>query len=135
MKKIFSRQDPEILLHLVNRLEEINDRTDICPQEEFLQLASLKMEKGKTFRPHKHIFKQGEEKVISQESWVVIAGKVKVMFYDLDDKLIESLILHPGDCSVTFRGGHNYEILEDKTIVYEFKTGPYKGQRLDKEFI
>jgi cupin fold WbuC family metalloprotein len=135
MKKIFSRQEPEILLHLVNRMEEINDRTDICPQEEFLQLASLKMEKGKTFRPHKHIFKQGEEKVISQESWVVIAGKVKAMFYDLDNKLIESLILHPGDCSVTFRGGHNYEILEDKTIVYEFKTGPYKGQRLDKEFI
>ena len=26
---------------------------------------------------------------------------------------------------MTFRGGHNYEILEKNTIVLEFKTGPY----------
>jgi hypothetical protein len=36
---------------------------------------------------------------------------------------------------MTFRGGHNYYILEEDTIVYEYKTGPYLGQDLDKEFI
>jgi hypothetical protein len=25
-------------------------------------------------------------------------------------------------------GGHTYQILEDDTIVYEYKTGPYEGQ-------
>ena len=36
---------------------------------------------------------------------------------------------------MTFQGGHTYEILEDDTIVYEYKTGPYKGQENDKVFI
>ena len=32
-------------------------------------------------------------------------------------------------------GGHTYEILEEDTIVYEYKTGPYEGQSLDKTFL
>tara|TARA_B100002019_G_C21205158_1_gene566243 strand:- start:286 stop:696 length:411 start_codon:yes stop_codon:yes gene_type:complete len=135
MKKIFSKIDPNILLHIVNRLDEIDGRTDIAPENEFIQLATLKMEKGKTFRPHKHIWKPGEVECIAQESWVVIKGSVKVIMYDLDDTIIETPILYPGDCSMTFQGGHTYEILEEDTIVYEYKTGPYKGQKNDKEFI
>ena len=135
MERIYSRISPECLLHIVNRFEDIEDRTDICPEEQFIQLATLKMKKGKTFIPHKHIYKKGEERVIAQESWVVIRGKVKVYMFDLDDKLIATPILNPGDCSVTFRGGHTYEILEEDTIVYEYKTGPYYGQKLDKEFL
>ena len=30
---------------------------------------------------------------------------------------------------------HTYEILEDNTLVYEYKTGPYLGIKKDKEFI
>ena len=135
MEKIYSKVEPNTLLHIVNRVDEISGRTDIAPEEEFLQLATLKMKKNTTFRPHKHIYKQGEEKVIAQESWVVIKGKVKVIMYDLDDSIISTPILYPGDCSMTFRGGHTYEILEEDTLVYEYKTGPYKGQTLDKVFI
>ena len=36
---------------------------------------------------------------------------------------------------MTFEGGHNYEILEENTLVYEFKTGPYEGIDKDKVFI
>ena len=135
MKKIYSKVEPTTLLHIINRLDEIDGRTDIAPESEFLQLATLKMEKGKTFRPHKHIWKPTEEKCIAQESWVVIKGSVKVIMYDLDDKIISTPILYPGDCSMTFQGGHNYEILEEDTVVYEYKTGPYKGVENDKEFI
>tara|TARA_A100001015_G_C14480644_1_gene515414 strand:+ start:54 stop:464 length:411 start_codon:yes stop_codon:yes gene_type:complete len=135
MKKIFSKVNPNILLHIVNRLDEIEGRTDIAPENEFIQLATLKMEKGKTFRPHRHIWKPGEVECIAQESWVVIEGSVKVIMYDLDDTIIETPILYPGDCSMTFQGGHTYKILEEDTIVYEYKTGPYKGQENDKEFI
>ena len=123
------------LLHIVNRLNEIHGRTDIAPESEFLQLATLRMEKGKTFKPHKHIWKKGEKEVIAQESWVVIKGYVKVTMYDVDDSIIAQPILGPGDCSMTFQGGHTYLILEDDTVVYEYKTGPYKGQANDKEFI
>ena len=134
MEKIYSKINPNVLLHLVYRLDEIDGRTNISPEEEFLQLASLKMNKGQTFKAHKHIIK---EKVtnIAQESWLIISGSVKCIFYDLDDTIIAEPILFPGDCSMTFRGGHNYLILEDDTLVYEYKTGPYLGIEFDKEFL
>ena len=44
-------------------------------------------------------------------------------------------MLNVGDCSITLGGGHNYLILEHDTLVYEYKTGPYKGQKLDKVFL
>ena len=136
MKEIFSTVEEGILLHIVNRKEEIvQEREDIVSEDQFIQLSTLRLPEGKTFRPHKHIWKRGETKAIAQESWVVIQGKVKCFFYDLDDSLLTTEILSAGDCSVTLMGGHTYEILEDDTLVYEYKTGPYKGQHLDKEFI
>jgi len=136
MYKIYSKVEPEKVLHLVNRMEEIQDRTDIADSHQFLQCATLRMGAGKTFRPHKHIWKPAPaEKVIAQESWIVIKGRVRVFFYDLDDVLLETHILEPGDASMTFEGGHTYEILEEDTVVYEYKTGPYQGQELDKVFV
>lgn len=135
MEKIYSAIQPDTLLHIVHRFDEFEDRNNICPNEQFIQLAALKMKKGTTFKPHKHIYKAGVSEVIAQESWVVLRGKVRVIMYDLDDSILHTPVLNVGDCSVTFRGGHNYEILEDDTIVYEYKTGPYQGQKLDKEFI
>jgi hypothetical protein len=93
------------------------------------------MEKGKTFKPHKHIWKERTRNVIAQESWIVIQGSVKCIFYDIDDQILATPILYPGDASFTLEGGHNYEILENDTLVYEYKTGPYEGQQLDKQFI
>lgn len=135
MKKIYSRLSQEVLLHIIYRLDDLEEgRIDIAPENEFLQVAALKLEKGKTFKPHKHIEK---EKItnIAQESWLVFKGRVKCIFYDLNDKIIEEVILKAGDLSMTFRGGHNYVILEEGTIVYEYKTGPYLGIENDKEFI
>jgi cupin fold WbuC family metalloprotein len=93
------------------------------------------MEKGKTFRPHYHIWKERTRNVIAQESWVVLHGSVKATFYDIDNQIIDEIVLETGDASFTLEGGHNYTILEDDTMVYEYKTGPYEGQLFDKEFI
>jgi len=135
--KIYSKVEPNTLLHIIHRKEDfVNSREDIIPAENFLQLATLRMENKKTFRPHKHIWKQPDsEQIIAQESWVVISGKVKCLFYDLDDTLLASPVLEPGDCSITLQGGHTYEILSDDTLVYEYKTGPYRGQENDKVFL
>jgi cupin fold WbuC family metalloprotein len=135
MKKIFSKVEQSLLLHTIYRFEDITEnRTDISPEEEFLQVSTFRLKSGKTFRAHQHIehIKQTNR---TQESWVVIKGSVKVLLYDIDDKLISEEILKRGDCTVTFRGGHNYLCLEDDTVIYEYKTGPYQGQKLDKEFI
>ena len=135
MEKIYSKIDNR-LLHVINRLEDITGRNDIIPKNNFIQCATLKMEKGKTFDPHKHITKNRHyPEQIAQESWIVIKGSVKCILYDIDDKVIAEPILKAGDASFTLYGGHTYSILEDDTIVYEYKTGPYEGQSLDKTFI
>jgi len=136
MEKIYSKVEPGKLLHIINRLSEIEGRKEIVPKDNFIQCATLKMKKNKTFLPHKHIEKDRHySKQIAQESWVIIQGSVKCTLYDIDDTIISEPILQPGDASFTLYGGHTYIILEDNTLVYEYKTGPYEGQKLDKTFI
>jgi len=136
MEKIYSNIEPSKLLHMIVRSNLIPDgRQDIILPENFIQCSTLSLPKDKTFKPHKHVWKIRERNTIAQESWVVIRGSVKCFFYDLDNSLICERIIYSGDASFTLEGGHNYLILEDNTLVYEYKTGPYEGQELDKKFI
>ena len=133
MKKIISKVEEGKVLHLVHRKEDIiAEKNNLVHEKEFLQCAALNLPKGKIFKPQKHLYKEGEDKAIAQESWVIMKGKAKIFMYDLDDQVIAEEILNEGDIAMTFQGGHAYEVLEEGTIVYEFKTGPYYGQKLDK---
>lgn len=135
MHKVYSKVDPNILLHIAFRYNDITEqRQDISPNEEFLQISTFSLEYQKTFRPHKHI-PCDKHATITQECWIVLTGHVRVSYYDLDDTLLEQVNLGSGDLTVTFRGGHTYESLTDDTRVYEIKTGPYSGQAADKVFI
>lgn len=120
---------------VVRKADAINGRINLVDCINFIQCSSLNLLEGTTFKPHKHIWKEQTRNVIAQESWIVIAGSVKCIFYDTDDTILSEPILFPGDCSFTLEGGHNYLILEDNTLVYEYKTGPYTGQSNDKVFI
>jgi cupin fold WbuC family metalloprotein len=136
MEKIYSKVESDKLLHIIVRKEDLKPgRTEVVSEEHFIQCALLNMEKDKTFKPHKHIWKNRKRDVIAQESWIVVQGKVKCTFFDIDDNIIAEPILEPGDASFTLEGGHTYTILEDDTLVYEYKTGPYEGQENDKVFI
>jgi hypothetical protein len=133
--KIYSRVNPEKLLHIVYYREKIiNEREEIIEPNNTLQLSSLNLKKGKKFRPHQHIWKQGPERVIAQESWCLISGEVEVSYFDTDGKLLAKVRIYPGDVSITLEGGHTYECIED-AIVYEYKTGPYTGVDNDKVFL
>ena len=136
IEKIYSKINNQ-LLHQIVRLSDISSgRINISDDSQYIQCAALNLPKGQTFKPHKHnINSRQEDKYIPQESWCVIKGSVKCIFYDLDDTIIAEPILKAGDASFTYAGGHNYLILEDETIVYEYKTGPYQGQKIDKTFI
>jgi hypothetical protein len=116
MKNIYSKIDETKLLHIIVRKDEITPgREDIVTEENFIQCSRLNLTKGTTFKPHKHIWKERTRNVIAQESWVVIQGSVKCIFYDIDDSILTTEILNVGDASFTLEGGHNYEILEDNT--------------------
>ena len=139
MIKVYSNVIENKLLHMVyfkNDLDETRDfRFDVAPEDQFIQVSALKLKAGKTFRPHKHIWKEAPEpEVIAQESWCVLEGRVQAHFYDLDDSLLVEYVLEVGDISLTFEGGHTYTILEDARV-YEYKTGPYQGVEKDKVFL
>ena len=126
------------LLHIVNRLSNINDkqRINIVPEDNFIQCSLLKLENNKTFSPHKHITKsRNYDNQISQESWLVLEGKIECTFYDIVDTILATTILKKGDASFTLYGGHTFKVLQEDTIIYEYKTGPYEGQQLDKVLI
>ncbi|NBR23867.1 MAG: hypothetical protein EBU08_08885 [Micrococcales bacterium] len=136
MIDIYSKVEPGKLLHrVVRRADIVGERMDLVPPDQFIQCSALKLQEGKTYRPHAHIWKPGPEKVIAQESWCILSGIVRVTFYDLNDEVLQEEYLYAGDSSFTFEGGHTYQIMDDDTLVYEYKTGPYTGQVNDKRFI
>jgi cupin fold WbuC family metalloprotein len=120
-------------LHLVYRASDmLQGRTNLVPEEQFIQCAAVRQAKGTTFNPHKHIWKDGPEKIIAQESWVVISGSICAHFFDTDGTKLKSVVLEPGDVSFTLDGGHTLEILSNDTLLYEYKNGPYTGINNDK---
>ncbi len=132
---VHSRIDPSVLLFVINRRENISEnRQDLSPGEEYLQCATKQLTKGTTFAPHRHN-ELIRETNITQEAWVFLQGKVAARFWDIDDTLIYETELGAGDAAIVFRGGHSFEVLEDETILYEFKTGPYYGVEKDKSYI
>lgn len=136
MEKVYSKVNNQ-LLHFIKRKQSINqERENLVDTDNFIQCSAMILPKGEKFRPHHHIKRSVKHKqYIPQESWVIIQGSVKCFFYDIDDNLLTTCILYPGDASFTLDGGHSYLILEDDTIVYEYKTGPYLGIKFDKIFI
>lgn len=109
-------------------------RVDVCPDIAALQLAVLRLAKGKTFDPHYHI-SHPRTTPMTQETWIVIAGKVRVTYYDTDQSVLDTRILRAGDVSITLAGGHNYTALDKDTLVIEVKNGPYEGRDVDKQVI
>ena len=135
MIKIFSRIEPDKLLHLLLSTNSNKGREQLVDSDQFLQVATLRLKSGENFSAHKHLWKElASNKSIAQESWVIIKGSVEVTFFDLDNSLLETHILKAGDLSVTLYGGHGYKVLEE-TIAVEFKSGPYLGQELDKIYL
>ena len=132
MKKIFSKVKKNKLLHIIFSPSKKNERINVSQENEFLQFCYLILNKDSKFLPHKHFWKPNKQKKrIVQESWLVIKGSIKVTLFDLNDKILSTKILKPGDISLTFEGGHKIDVLKNNTIVYEHKTGPYEGQKKD----
>ena len=136
MIQIYSKHIPGTLLHVVHHFNEVKEgRVDFTPEDNFMQCAMIRRNAKDEFKPHKHLWKKGKKKVITQEAWVVLTGSVLITYYDFNSDILSTHCLTQYDMSITLQGGHSFKILENDTIVYEFKTGPYEGQVKDKEFI
>jgi len=132
MKKIYSQIDPDLLLAQINRLKDTHQgKLQLSDPKEFLQVGTMALGPGEHIPAHKHMWKEGG-KTITQESWIVIQGSIKGVFYDTNDTVIGEDTLYPGDCFINYYGGHSLTSLEPNTIFYEIKTGPYQGRESDK---
>ena len=135
MERVYSKVNKDTLVLALMRYDEISEyRTDLSPDDEYLQISGRKLEKGLKVKAHKHIPIERKTN-ITQEAWVVFEGCIKGTFYDLDDSVLYETKIGKGDVIVLFRGGHSLEVLDEDTIFYEFKTGPYNGTKSDKEDI
>lgn len=96
------------------------------PDDFSQQLAYMKHPKGKTIIPHVHnrVPRQVE---YTQEVLFIKSGKIRVDFYDMEQKYLESHILSQHDVILLIKGGHGFEILEDLEM-FEIKQGPYVGE-------
>ena len=135
MFKIYSRTNKKKLLHVFNRLSSFQDRVNLSPEEAFLQASIISFKEKKIINPHYHLkHKKAERNRSIQESWILFKGSARISYYDTNKKFLKSFIMKPGDVSITFLGGHKLEILKKGSILYEYKTGPYKGSKNDLKY-
>lgn len=137
MKEIISKINHSETLHIIHRLNDFGEkRSDLIDANNFLQCSTIMGDNNAVFKPHKHLWnKNNFDKRIAQEAWVVIKGSVEVFYYDIDDSFITKEIINEGDLTITLGGGHSYNIIEEGTLIYEFKTGPYEGAEKDKVYL
>ena len=129
---IYSKIKKKKLLHVFFRFNKNINRVNLSPEKEYLQASIVKFKDKKVVGSHHHlnhpiVFKKRP----IQESWILIKGKAKITFFDTNRKILKNFVMKPGDISISFGGGHKLEILNKNTIIYEYKTGPYKGSKKD----
>lgn len=97
-----------------------------------MQVAAMNHPKGKSIIPHIH---QKYERHIHSTSEVLILkkGRLRVDFYNQDQKLLESREVGAGDLLLLTGGAHGFEVLEDLEM-YEVKQGPFAGEADKKRF-
>ena len=137
MIKLHSKIDSTKLLHIIfdGVIDCKTKRLDVTEPQETLQVGVLRPDMNDVAKPHYHINRLGQMYQQVQESWVVMHGALKITLYDIDGSICCTTILGAGACLVTLLGGHTFECIEDNTVIYEFKTGPYQGQQQDKKII
>ncbi len=96
------------------------------PNDFSQQVAYMNHPIGKLIEPHVHnlILRQVH---YTQEVLFIRKGKLRVDFYDNQQKYLESHIIGAGDVILLASGGHGFEVLEEVEM-FEVKQGPYAGE-------
>ena len=125
IKKVY---DGDIVLAIIisNKFNEPGIHF-FTPDDFSQQLAYMKHPKGKTIIPHVHNPVQRKVEY-TQEILFIKSGKIRVDFYNSDQKYLESYILSQHDVILLIEGGHGFEVLEELEM-FEIKQGPYAGEK------
>ena len=131
MKKVYSKSEPEKLLHvIIDTNEPFENRADLTSAEQWLQVSILNLAKGRKVNPHIHNPREpvaSSAPGVTQECWIVLRGEIKASLFDLDRNLLHEQKMPQGHVLVTFYGGHSLES-ENGALMVECKNGPYLGR-------
>jgi mannose-6-phosphate isomerase-like protein (cupin superfamily) len=97
------------------------------PNDLSQQLAFMRHPAGKVIDPHVHN-PVSRSVHYTQEVLLIKRGKLRVDFYDNDQRYLESRVLEAGDVILLATGGHGFEVLEEIEMI-EVKQGPYAGDQ------
>ena len=86
------------------------------PNELSQQLAYMRHSKGKVIQPHVHNAVP-REVLYTQEVLFIKRGKLRVDFYNDQQKYLESRMLEGGDVILLVTGGHGFEVLEEIEMI------------------
>lgn len=124
LDRIFN-ENGDVLAIILREKYSQNGIEFFTPDDFPQQLGYMKHKKGHKIKPHLH--NKVERTVnFTFEVLFIKSGVVKVNFYDLNKKHLESNILNKGDVILLAFGGHGFEIIEDAEMI-EVKQGPYAG--------
>jgi cupin fold WbuC family metalloprotein len=102
----------------------------IYPQDTLQRMLNL-LNTGTYVQPHKH------ENPDKREAFIILKGKVAVVEFDDKGNPTESIILEANTknygCEIAAKTWHSIICLEDNSVVYEVKDGPYNALT-DKDF-
>lgn len=96
------------------------------PDDFSQQLGYMNRPQGYVIPPHVHNSVPREVQ-FTKEVIFIKSGKVRVDFYDDDQRYLESRMLNQGDILLLAFGGHGFEMLEPSEMI-EVKQGPYAGE-------
>jgi hypothetical protein len=123
-KKLETIRNKKLILAIILRkgyhLEGIKFFT---PDNFSQQMAFMSRKKGEIIQAHIHNAIK-REIFLTQETLIIRRGKLKINFYDREQKYICSRILNQGDIALLCDGGHGFELIKNTEMV-EIKQGPY----------
>jgi mannose-6-phosphate isomerase-like protein (cupin superfamily) len=102
------------------------------PNEFSQQLGYMNRPEGYVIQPHVHNLVVREVQY-TKEVLFIKSGRVRVDFYDEDQRYLESRVLERGDVLLLAFGGHGFEMLEPTEMI-EVKQGPYAGEADKSQF-
>jgi mannose-6-phosphate isomerase-like protein (cupin superfamily) len=97
----------------------------LTPDDWSQQLAFMRHPAGHLITPHVH---KPVPRTVQDTLEVLFLrrGRLRVDFYDEDQKYLESRVIQAGDTILLAAGGHGFEALEEIEMI-EVKQGPYAG--------
>ncbi len=96
------------------------------PQDFSQQLGYMNRPKGYKIPPHSHN-EVKREVLLTNEVLFIKSGKVRIDFYQKNERYLESQLLMPGDVILLASESHGFEMLEPSEMI-EVKQGPYSGE-------